>query len=470
MLGARAADDLDSRAVKAGNPSPLKQEQARRGLLRVLGLAFGVAAVIGGVVGQGILRTPGIAARGVPEPTLYMLLWAGIALISLIDAMSSAELGGAAPTAGGPYAYGRRAFGRFGGFMTGWVDGVTIVLSISFFAVVVAEYMQRLGLFAAAPTGIAAAGFMVCCVLFNLSGTRIVGSGQVAFNALKGAMLLVFAAACFLFAGDRPAIAEPSPPPSNLTWLGAALAARAVMGTYAGWNTPLYFLEEVRAPGCTVVRSLFGGIALVGVVYVAFNAALLHILPMQAIAASTLPAAEAAHVIAGPSGALFVTIYALFSVMVITSLYVAFQARMLFAMARDDLAPRALQSVSANGTPAVAVIVIGAVAAMLASTGVYERLLAIYAPVGVLINMIMNVAVIRLRLKEPSLPRPYRMPLFPLPAIFAFAVNGLLMAAFILEDPQNSLWSFAALLPAAPAYLAFVHGRRRGAGNAKATR
>ena len=71
-------------------------------LARVLGLLFGVAAVVGGAVGQGILRTPGIVAGAVGEPALILLLWTAGGALAAISAVAYAELGTALPRAGGP--------------------------------------------------------------------------------------------------------------------------------------------------------------------------------------------------------------------------------------------------------------------------------------------------------------------------------------------------------------------------------
>src|SRR5215218_2900723 len=89
-------------------------------LLRILGLAFGLAVVVGGVVGQGILRTPGIVAGAIPDPTWILALWAAGGIIILIDACSLVELGASIPKEGGPYALARRAYGRVPGTVMGW--------------------------------------------------------------------------------------------------------------------------------------------------------------------------------------------------------------------------------------------------------------------------------------------------------------------------------------------------------------
>src|SRR5918993_5069808 len=89
-------------------------------LLRVLGVVFGVAVVIGGMVGQGILRTPGIVANAVHSPESIVLLWIVGAGLVAISAFAYVELGTAIPRAGGPYDFVRHAFGPLPGVIAGW--------------------------------------------------------------------------------------------------------------------------------------------------------------------------------------------------------------------------------------------------------------------------------------------------------------------------------------------------------------
>ncbi|MFO1187007.1 MAG: amino acid permease [Alphaproteobacteria bacterium] len=152
-------------------------------------------------------------------------------------------------------------------------------------------------------------------------------------------------------------------------------------------------------------------------------------------------------------GSLGVTLFALFCVGTIAYLVAMSIARTLYSMARDGLMPGVLATVWKNGTPAVAVLkVVCGLAGAFALTGTYDRLLAIYAPFSIGVNMALNVAAIALRLREPKLERPYRMPLFPLPAVVAFLLNGALMVGVVLEDPANSLWSVVATLLSVPIY------------------
>lgn len=424
-------------------------------LLRVLGLAFGLAAAIGGVVGQGILRTPGIVAQGLPSVDLALLAWLAVGVLSLIDAMSVAELGASVPRAGGPYALGERAFGPMGGFVVAWIDTANQVVSVGYLCVVVAEYLHRLGIFTDVSTGLLALGIVGLCLVLNLTGTRIAGGWQNAISALKGAGLLAFAIGCFLFGATHALPEAPADAPhaaTALTWAGVAVAGRAIFGTYGGWNTPVYFSEEIADPSRNMPRSLFGGLILVTVIYVAVNAAIFHVLPFEAAARSNLPAAEAAELVAGPAGKLAVTLFALFSVGTIAYLVAMSIARTLYSMARDGLMPAVLATVWGNGTPAAAVLVVCVLSGLFALSGVYDRLLAIYAPFSIGVNMALNVAAVTLRLREPKLERPYKMPLFPLPALAAFLLNGALLVGVVLEDPANSVWSVAATLLSVPIY------------------
>jgi len=98
------------------------QSTGANSLRRVLGLAFGIAVVVGGTIGQGILRTPGLVAQGVPDPTVMLTLWVLGGVLALIDAMSTVELAAAIPLVGGPYAFARRAFGPVIGLAVGVSD------------------------------------------------------------------------------------------------------------------------------------------------------------------------------------------------------------------------------------------------------------------------------------------------------------------------------------------------------------
>ena len=97
---------------------------ARRGLVRILGLGFGLAVIVGSTLGVGILRTPGLVAGQLPNATAILAVWLAGGLYTLLGAICLAELGTMLPDAGGYYVYARRAFGVTVGFAVGWTDWI----------------------------------------------------------------------------------------------------------------------------------------------------------------------------------------------------------------------------------------------------------------------------------------------------------------------------------------------------------
>lgn len=410
-------------------------------LLRILGLAFGLAVVVGGVVGQGILRTPGIVAGAVPDPTLILALWTLGGIAILIDACSWAELGASIPATGGPYVFARRAFGRIGGTVAGWADWLNSVLVLSFLSVVFGEYCHRLGIGTSLPIGVLSLVLILVCSAINWTGTRISGASQTLLSAFKGLAIVVLVAALFLFGGDG----GPAPAASAGPQISPALAAgallisiSAVLNTYGGWTAGVYFGEEIVAPERNVVRATFGGIVLIMVLYVAVNAALLHVLSPSEMAASKLPVADAAARVFGPSADTLITAVSLLSIAAIANLYLMFISRIGFAMARDGVLPAMLARTSKSGTPRPALVAGAVVAAAAALSGTYLELVAITVPMTAALVAFIDFGAIVMRRKEPDLSRPFKMPMYPLPAILGILLNGGLTVAMLIADPWHA--------------------------------
>jgi APA family basic amino acid/polyamine antiporter len=420
-----------------------KHDGASGELLRILGIGFGLAVVVGGIVGQGIMRTPGIVAGALPNPTLIIGVWALGGLLILIDACATVELGASMPRSGGPYVFAERAFGPIAGTMLGWADWLNWTLAIAYISVVFAEYAQRLGLGVALPTGALAVLLIACVGAINWSGTKTCGASQVIGSAIKGFGLLALIALLSLApSGSHHLVTNSAPQVSSSGHVAGiaafAIAIRAVAITYGGWASCVYFCEELHAPERNVVRATFGGILLVILLYLGVNASLLHVLSPAEMAASKLPVADAAAAVLGPLSGIVITLLAIFSVVAICNLFVMSASRIGFAMARNHVLPALFAQVSRSGTPRVSLFFTAGAAALLASTGGYERLIAIGAPFTIGITTVCNLAAIRMRFTEPELARPFKMPLFPLPAVFAFCVNTALVGAIFYEDPFDS--------------------------------
>ena len=416
------------------------KQHATGELLRVLGLVFGVAAVVGGSVGQGILRTPGIVAGAALDPTLILLLWAAGGTIAAINAIPYAELGTAVPRAGGPYVFVSRALGRTAGITIGWSDWLINISTQAFLSVVVAEFLHRLGVLSNVPLAVIAPSLIGLLFALNWTNTRLCGSSQSLGSGLKGAGLL--ALVIVLLIAPVPTLAIPQAPAAVSSVIGISaiiVAMRAVQSTYDGWNNCIYFCEEMDAPERCVPRALFGGIAVVTGLYLLVNVALLRVMSPSAMAGSNFPAADALGLVLGDWANVLLTVFGVISVAAILNLNAMFGPRVALAMARDRLLPAVLAKIAPGGTPRPALIVTSALAMLFSISGTYQELITFNVALGVLVNLAVCIAAWRLRRTEPNMPRPWSMPLHPLPVLLAAAINMSLLAALIYEDPFHSL-------------------------------
>ena len=113
-------------------------------LLRILGVGFGIAVIVGNTIGVGILRTPGEIAARLQSSGLVITLWVLGGLYAFFCTLSVTELGTMLPQAGGWYVYSRRAFGNYGGFLVGCSDWIVQAASLAYGAVAFGEFTAEL--------------------------------------------------------------------------------------------------------------------------------------------------------------------------------------------------------------------------------------------------------------------------------------------------------------------------------------
>ena len=113
-------------------------------LLRVLGVGFGLAVIIGNTIGAGIFRTPGTIAALLPNVWLFLGVWLIGGLYALLGTFQIAELGTMIPRSGGQYVFARHALGEYAGFIVGWSDWVSTCGSTAAVSLVIGEFAGAL--------------------------------------------------------------------------------------------------------------------------------------------------------------------------------------------------------------------------------------------------------------------------------------------------------------------------------------
>jgi APA family basic amino acid/polyamine antiporter len=434
----------------------------RPALRRILGLGFGLAVIFGGTVGVGILRMPGIIAAQLGSFWPILLVWTAGGLYALLGALSIAELGTALPQAGGFTIYAKRAFGPVTGFAVGWADWLNNCAVIAYGAVAAGEYLARIFPRAAARESWLALTLLVLFTALHWMGLRLSSTLQQLTSAVTIITFLLLAAACFLHPAQPGTTALPILRHAGFFWALVPIVAalRAIVVTYDGWYEAIYFTEEDTDTARHLPRAMIGGVLIVLALYLLMNLAFLHVLSIPALAASTLPAADAARLVIAHGSGTFITVLALLTLLSLINAVLLGAPRILLAIARDGILGARAAQVGPSGTPRPALLITAATAALFILSGKFEDIIAVAAILVAALYCVNYVAVIVLRIREPQLPRPFRAWGYPFTTLAVLTGSFLFLIAAAHDDPSSTLRAAILLAVAIPAYL-YLRWRQR---------
>src|ERR1041385_4968739 len=170
-------------------------------LLRVLGVGFGLAVIIGNTIGAGIFKAPGAIAEQLPAPTPFLLVWIAGGLYAFLGAISVAELGTMIPRSGGQYVFSRYALGEYAGFIVGWSDWISSCGSTAAVALVVGTFTGALFPSLAAHAKIVAAAVAIVFAFLQWRGIVWGSNIQNVTSLLKALAFLALIVAAFVLGG-----------------------------------------------------------------------------------------------------------------------------------------------------------------------------------------------------------------------------------------------------------------------------
>lgn len=440
-------------------------------LLRILGVGFGVAVIVGNTIGTGILRTPGEVAVQLRSSGLVIAVWVLGGLYALLCTLTVTELGTMLPSAGGWYVYSRRAFGDYGGFLVGCSDWIVQSTGMAFLAIAFGEFITELYPALRGNVKLVAVASLSLLTLLNWLGLRA-GSRTQQFTSLTKALALVgFVVACFAISpsGGRAAGLEPAsfPLPRGGLFLAILVALQPILITYDGWYGAIYFMEEDENPMRNLPRSSIGGVVACIAIFLLVNAALLHVLPISLLAASKMPAADAALAVFGARGKQVILIVSLVTAISTINALLLMMPRILFGMSRDGLLPRGVASVNAGGTPTTALLLGTLAAIAFVLSGSFEKLVAMASILFVAVYLSGFCALFVLRVREPDLPRPFRIWGYPWTNLGVLLASAAFLVASIIGDLKDSLFTLALIALSYPIYLFLrMNNPPRSAGGA----
>ncbi len=429
---------------------------ARRGrLLRVLGLGFGLAVIIGNTIGAGIFESPGSIALQLPHPALFLGVWLLGGLYALLGAISMAELGAMIPKSGGQYVFSRYALGEYAGFIVGWSDWISTCGSAAAVSLLIGQFAgalyPSLSGKAVIIATVVASGFAV----LQWRGIIWGSTTQNVTSLLKALAFLGLVAAAFVLGGQGSLTA----PANQNTPVGFALVSALVLSlqsviyTYDGWSGVVYFSEEVNNPGRDIPRALFGGVLSVIAIYLLVNVALLYVLPISRIAGQDFAAGIAAQVLFGQYGDTVFRSLTILSMLSAINAYHLMATRVLFAISRDGLFTRKAAVVNKGGTPTFALFTSAAVAILFIAFGrTFKQVITILAFFFVANYTLSFISVFVLRRREPEKERPYRAWGYPWTTGLALAGSVLFLTGAIAADMRNSIYALTLLAVSYPLF------------------
>lgn len=456
-------------------------------LVKTFGFYTAFLLVAGSMIGSGVFKkvAPMTAELGSPWLVLAALLTAGI--ISLLGALTNAEVAGLIAEPGGQYAYFKRMYGKPFSFLYGWsMMSVVQTATGASVAYVFAESLNalvelpRLGTewesitYGADPfifTPFANLGVKTVTIglLLTLTAINYVGVrwGGLVLQILASSVIVCIVAIillCLSFGGGSMenmsmAAAVPVEKASGLGLVGAFFAAMmAAFWSYEGWNTVGFMGGEIKDPYKNIPRALTFGTLFVILLYMLINFAYLFVLPADQFVAihnaeNQIAAVEVVRSFLGAGGALFILILIMMSTFNSTNTTIMGAPRIYYGMASDGLFFKGAAKVHPKfRTPSNALLIQGIWGSVLVLSGNFDQLtdMLIFAAFIFYGAGAFGVFVLRRKLKDT--PRPYKVFGYPfVPALFVVFCAALVIVS-VIEKPREAGIGTLLILSGLPVY------------------
>lgn len=417
--------------------------------------------VVGSVIGSGIFIVPSVVLRqtGGHVPTA-MLVWLLGGALSLLGALSYAELSGLNLRSGGLYAYVQEAFGTFPAFLYGWTLFFVIGSgTVATLAVATTEYMGQFVSLTPVAAKVVAVSLVALTAGLNVWGTRESASVQNVSAVIKIGAIVVMSV--LLLARGDGSIMAPTVDAGGTTLAAIGLAMISVLWAFEGWQYVTFIDAEALEPQRTIPRALVIGTVSLIALYLLANVGYLAALGADRVAGSDRVAAEAVTAVLGQTAGSLIALAIMISMFSAGHSVVMTAPRAYFQMAKDGVFFERLARVSEkHGTPAFAIVTGCTWTAVLAATGTFEQLLTYVVFVGWIFYALGAAAVVALRLKRPDAPRPFRVPFYPLPPVLFVLAAVAIVGNQVVEQPVESAVGLGIVLLGAPAYLLWNRSRR----------
>jgi APA family basic amino acid/polyamine antiporter len=479
-------------------------------LPRILGPWMATAIVIGTVIGSGVFKKPHAVARDLKEFGLIMAAWILVGVLAFVGSLILAEVAIIHPRAGGNYAFLRESYGRWAGFLWGWVEFWIIRSgSIAALATVFSENFHDVLRFtkgADTPDGFMMPAevlsfwprqgvtitVILILALINARGTVLGGGLQLIVTIVKVASLLSIALLPFIFLAFtsstevQPERLQPIWPTNvaDIDWTKFLKAMVGIIWAYHGWMNLAPMAEEVKEPGRNLPLAFLMGTLAVIVLYCSVNVAYHLVVPRvdmadKAIGGASPVASLFATRLLGSIGLLIASAAIMISVFGALNGNLLVGPRLLYAMGQDGLAPHGLCQLHPTwGTPARAGAALTAwsvflVAGMgaLVNANVLDKSIfdgltdyAMFGAVSFETLAVASIFVCRRQFPVDKVQLPYRCWGYPYLPIFYILVMAAVLVNMFVTDLKESLAAVALIAVGAVVYVVVFANKPQAPG------
>ncbi|MBS1518983.1 MAG: amino acid permease [Bacteroidetes bacterium] len=456
------------------------------GLLTRLGLLTAILIVVSSMIGSGIFKKAAPMAADLQSGGLLLACWIIAGIITLIGAVTNAEIAGLIAAPGGQYVYFKEMYGKAFAFIYGWscfsviqsasIASIAYVFAESVNAVLPlphlsasAESINLLGIFYPfASFGVKSLTIATIIFLTTANYLGVIFGGYINnfFTSLKIlGIILIIILGLTVSGGSVDNVAPLGVNPSaqygtSLGLFGAMFAAMlGAFWAYDGWNNIGYLGGEIKNPKRNIPLALFTGVGLVITIYLLTNFVFLYVMPVNEIIEiankdNTIIAVEVMRKFLGYGGAFFISLLIMISTFGTTNGTILASSRIYFAMSRDKLFFRSAGNVHPTfKTPYTSLIIQGVWASILVLSGTFDQLtdMVIFASFIFYGAGAFGVFVLRSKMKDHH--RPFKAIGYPvLPLIFVLFCITLVVVT-IIQNPRDAGFGLILVLSGIPFYL-----------------
>jgi basic amino acid/polyamine antiporter, APA family len=471
------------------------QEKKPEGqLIRSLGLFATFIITVSAVIGSGIYKKVAPMSAELGSPDLVLLCWVLAGIITMMGALSNAEVASMLADAGGEYVYFKKIYNRFFAFLFGWtcfsvirsssLASISYVFSQSFNSLVplpgLPESIASISVFAIftpfANFGVKAMTIALICGFsyLNIFGLKIgEGLSRAVLFAVTISIVLIIVLGLTIGGGSMANLQATSSTFVDRSWFDPSFiqsffsAMLAAFWAYEGWASTGYLGGEIKNANRNLPLALVMGVAFVMIMYVSINFTYLFVLPIDQIIAAhqsqnTIAAVAVVKYFLGSAGGLFISILILFTTFGCTNSTVLPPPRLYYAMAKDGLFFKWASFIHPTyHTPSKAFVAQAIWASILVLSGSFDQLTDMLVFASFIFFGAVTLGLFILRVKEPSLPRPYKAWGYPIVPAFFLLFCIALVGITLFTKPREALLGLGLMATGVPFYFWW----NRGIGN-----